>query len=73
MEYIAEEIISKYLVSLEEIFGLHAYTFTAHAHLHLANQVKLHGPLQCHSQFFFEGALFNLKNLIHGSRGFINQ
>jgi len=70
---VAEDIISNYLISLEETFGLHAYTFTAHAHLHLTDQVRLHGPLQSHSMFFFEGSIFNLKNLIHGSRGFINQ
>jgi hypothetical protein len=69
----AEEIISNYLLSLEEIFGIYAYTFTAHAHLHLSDQVRLHGPLQCHSQFFFEGALYNLKNLLHGTKGFIDQ
>jgi len=54
-------------------FYIYAYTFTAHAHLHLAEQVRLHGPLQSHSQFCFEGALYNLKNLLHGTKGFINQ
>ena len=60
----AEEILNKYVKSLEDTYNENAYTFTAHAHLHLAK--CLHGPLQSHSQFCFEGALFNLKNLLHG-------
>lgn len=69
----AESIIKYYIESLEDDFSIHACTYTIHAHLHLPNQVRLHGPLHCHSQFFFEGALFNLKNLLHGTKGFINQ
>ena len=37
----AEEIIKQYLISLEDTFGIFAYTFTAHANLHLAEKVLL--------------------------------
>ena len=70
---LCDEVIKKYIKDLEDTFTSSALTYTIHAHLHLIEQVKNHGPLYCHSQFFFEGALNNLKNLLHGTRGFINQ
>ena len=50
----AERILKAYLKELENVYSKFAQTFTAHAHLHLAEQVRLFGPLHCHSQFFFE-------------------
>jgi hypothetical protein len=55
------------------MYGLSAYDYTIHAHLHLVDQVLKHGPLHCHSQFFFEGALGNLKKLLQGTTGYFNQ
>jgi len=69
----AEEIIKQYIKSLDDTFNEYSYSYTVHAHLHLADQVRTHGPLQCHSQFCFEGALFNLKKMLHGTKGFVNQ
>ncbi|CAF1035272.1 unnamed protein product, partial [Brachionus calyciflorus] len=63
----AHDIIEKYVASLD------AYDYTVHAHLHLADQVKKHGPLYSHSQFVFEGAIYNLKNKMHGTKGYLNQ
>ena len=51
---LANKFIDTYHIHLEEMFGNRAYTYTIHAHTHLAYQVKLHGPLQTHSQFVFE-------------------
>ena len=70
---LAEEILLKYINDLDDTFSISAYTYTIHAHLHLVDQVKLHGPLQSHSQFCFEGSLINLINMLHGTRGYINQ
>jgi hypothetical protein len=39
----------------------------------LPKQLRLHGPLKIHSQFVFEGAIFNLKRVIHGTKGYLNQ
>ena len=50
----AEKILILYLKQLEEVFSKFAQTFTAHAHIHLAEQVRLHGSLHGISQFFFE-------------------
>ena len=50
----ARVLIRAYHNQLEETFGVSAYTYTIHAHLHLSKQVLLHGPLHSHSQFVFE-------------------
>jgi hypothetical protein len=50
----AEEVLKKYHDELEDSFGEFAYDYTIHAHLHLALQVRRHGPLKSHSQFLFE-------------------
>ncbi len=59
--------------SLIHEFGRYAYDYTLHAHLHLACQVRLHGPLQSNSQFVFEEAIYNFKLLLHGTRGYLDQ
>jgi hypothetical protein len=48
-----EDIFINYMKELNDIFSIEAYTYTIHAHLHLVEQVKQHGPLHSHSQFFF--------------------
>jgi hypothetical protein len=50
----AEHLIEKYVEEIGSAFGDHAYNYTVHAHLHLAEQVRDHGPLHGHSQFVFE-------------------
>lgn len=66
-------MIILYHSSLKKYFGDGAYDYSIHAHLHLTSQVLDHGPLHCHSQFVFEGALGNLKKKIKGTRGYFNQ
>ena len=51
---LAEELLRKYVYEFEQHFGERAFDFTLHAHLHLAEQVRNHGPLHGHSQFVFE-------------------
>ena len=51
---VAEKILSLYLRQLEDMYTKFAQTFTAHAHLHLAEQVRQFGTLHSVSQFFFE-------------------
>ena len=50
----AKRLIQSYHHYIEDHFGQGAYTYTIHAHLHLANQVLRHGPLHSHTQFVFE-------------------
>ena len=56
---LSELILKNYCREIEETFNINACLFTLHAHLHLVEQVKNHGPLNGHAQFFFE-----VKNLI---------
>lgn len=50
----AEAMFKCYFDLVGRYFNKFVYTYTLHAHLHLFDQVKLHGPLQSHSQFVFE-------------------
>ena len=51
---VAKNMIQTYYELLDEFFGQYAYTYTIHAHTHLADQVIQHGSLQANSQFVFE-------------------
>jgi hypothetical protein len=59
---IADTLLNEYYELLNDYFGEWAYDYTIHAHLHLPDQVRLHGPLHCHSQFCFEVNLFIILN-----------
>jgi hypothetical protein len=50
----SESIIKQYCREIEETFDINACLYTLHAHLHLVEQVRAHGPLNGHAQFFFE-------------------
>jgi hypothetical protein len=69
----AERMLEQYHVGIEDKFGESAYGYTAHAHLHLAEQVRQHGPLHGTSAFVFEGAIGNTEKFINGTRGYLNQ
>lgn len=70
---LAEKLLNEYYESIGTYFGISAYDYTVHAHIHLAEQVRNHVPLHCHSQFAFEGALNNIRLMISGSKGYLNQ
>ena len=50
---LAKLIINKYVINLEEYFGKYAYNYSAHAHLHLSQQVENHGPLKMSRPIYF--------------------
>ena len=62
----AKEMIDDFHNSLEQCFGPQAYTYTAHAHLHLVDQVLDHGPLYDSEQFCFEVINFHFVRFILG-------
>ncbi|RNA18943.1 hypothetical protein BpHYR1_000607 [Brachionus plicatilis] len=70
---VAKKMIESYHDSIGKYYGTSEYNYTIHAHLHLYDQVIMHGPLQCHSAFFFEGSLGNMKKLMMGTNGFLCQ
>jgi hypothetical protein len=52
---LAQDLIQQYIIEIGNYFGGDdAYDYTIHAHVHLADEVRQHGPLQSHSLFFFE-------------------
>ena len=59
----AEKILENNSVLMSEFFGEQSYSYTLHAQLHLAQQVRLHGPLHGHSQFVYEVINKIIKNL----------
>lgn len=57
----AIRLLNEPRTDLEDTFSNHAYTFTIHAHLHLIEKVRLHGPLKCHSASFSKVLYLTLK------------
>ena len=55
------------------IYSERACTYNSHSITHLADQVKLHGPLSCTSAFVFESYLSQLKKHFHRTRGVVKQ
>jgi hypothetical protein len=55
-----QSLLNLWHQELELLYGDKNMTFTAHAHLHLVEQVKRLGPLLRLEAFGFEGDLFNL-------------
>lgn len=41
-----------------EYFGHGSYSYTMHTHLHLKNQVKCEGPLECHELSSFKVKIY---------------
>ena len=58
---------------LEDLYGRKNMTYTAHAHLHLVNQVLRLGPLHRIEAFSFEGLLKHIKAKVTGTRYIGNQ
>ena len=57
---LADLLLKKYFLELKKYYGDFAYDYTIHAHLHLPEQVRKHGPLHSHSQFVFEVNILKL-------------
>jgi hypothetical protein len=70
---IAKALISTFSNQVEDQLGLNFLSYTLHAHSHLGEQVKKHGPLHSHTLFIFEGALHQFKNYINGTKSFLEQ
>jgi hypothetical protein len=69
-----KEMIEFHYNNLEEYSNATANRYSTQSRLHLVDQVIQHVPLHCHSQFVFEGTLFNLKNgLICGTESILDQ
>ena len=63
-----EEIGFVWHEHLQKLYGISEMTFTAHAHLHLPQQVFRFGPLHKLSCFAFEGIIKHLKSVVTGPK-----
>jgi hypothetical protein len=60
----AGELLRAFVKNFGEIYGLHLVSYNVHATVHLAEEAKLHGPLDNVAGFVFENHLRKLKRLI---------
>jgi hypothetical protein len=70
---LADKIIHYYCRTAVHIYGESIELFSLHAHLHLPQQVLIHGGLSFTSAFCFESAIRYLKKKAHGTRNLATQ
>ncbi|GBN46943.1 hypothetical protein AVEN_90643-1 [Araneus ventricosus] len=69
----AEFALQKFVYGVKDIYGIQEQTYNIHLLLHLPQAIKSWGPLWAHSCFIYEGALGQLKQFHHGTRGEASQ
>ena len=65
---LAQACLNKFVVQMEELYGLSACTFNVHLHTHLADGVRNCGPLWATSAFVFEANNHMLLKMYHGTQ-----
>lgn len=60
----AEKLLNHFVVSFQILYGVHHMSHNVHGLLHLAADVKLHGPLDYFSAFKFENHMKQLKKMV---------
>jgi hypothetical protein len=69
----ADNLIHSFVSEFEEDYTKDGMHYNLHAHLHLASQVALYGPLNKTSCFPFENMFKIARSYIHGTHGYIEQ
>lgn len=64
----AEACLGKFVIQVEELYGLSSCTFNVHQLVHLAHSVKDCGPLWSSTTFIFESHNHNLQKMFHGTQ-----
>ena len=65
---LSEFCLTKFVIKMEELYGLESCKFNVHCLTHLAHCVKDCGPLWATSTFTFEAHNHNLVNMFHGTQ-----
>jgi hypothetical protein len=65
---LSEFCLTKFVIQLEELYGLSSCKFNVHCLTHLAQSVKDCGPLWATSTFTFEAHNHVLVNMFHGTQ-----
>ena len=69
----AERCLQQFAQDFQRIFGPGKMRFNVHVLLHVARAVRMWGPLQYHSTFFFESLNGRLKKSIRSPKGAADQ
>ena len=69
----AEACLTKFVIQVEELYGLKCCSFNVHQLIHLAQSVKDCGPLWSSSAFIFESNNHVLNKMFHGTQYVPNQ
>ena len=69
----ADEMLLKFVIKAEELYGMKAMTFNVHQLLHICQSVLNWGPLWTNSTFDFESANYYLLRAIECSQGVTEQ
>ena len=64
----AEACLTKFVIQVEELYGLKCCTFNVHQLIHLANSVKNCGPLWSSAAFMFESNNHTLQKMFHSTQ-----
>ena len=57
-------LLKLFVSHFSDIYGKETLVYNVHCLIHLANDVKLHGPLDKFSSFPYENFLCNLKKIV---------
>ncbi len=69
----ADSCLKCFVDMFKKIYGDYHLSYNVHNLLHLANECKLHGPLDSFSAFPFESYLGQLKKMLRGTRRPLSQ
>ena len=64
----AEACLTKFVIEVEELYGLKCCTFNVHQLIHLAQSVRDCGPLWSSAAFMFESNNHILQKMFHGTQ-----
>lgn len=64
----ADACLTKFVIQVEELYGLECCSFNVHQLIHLAQSVRNCGPLWSNSAFIFESNNHVLHKLFHGTQ-----
>lgn len=64
----AEVCLTKFVIQVEELYGLKCCTFNVHQLIHLADSVRNCGPLWSSAAFMFESNNHTLQKMFHGTQ-----
>ncbi|XP_035675598.1 uncharacterized protein LOC118415252 isoform X1 [Branchiostoma floridae] len=69
----AEDLLLQFVAQFEVLYGVKEVVCNVHSLVHYADNVRELGPLWAHSCFYFEDLNGQLRHLVHGTNGIVDQ